>query len=172
MALFECAVDKRSARIEREEAEVRRIAESRRKEELRKLQEQERTRLAQLLKDVDAWHQSQKIRAYADAVEAHAEKNEGSDSCQELMRVAGLPWNLPRRIEPVSWVTFALIAPEGPDTFRFRARGLDPGMTYRVSFDRDGTTADLSGSQLMHEGIPVRLPAMADSELLLFELVK
>ena len=33
----------------------------------------------------------------------------------------------------------------------------------------DGTTAELSGSQLMHDGIPVRLPAMADSELLLFE---
>ena len=56
VALFECAVNKRSARIEREEAEVLRMAESRRKGELRKLQEQERTRLAQLLKDVEAWH--------------------------------------------------------------------------------------------------------------------
>lgn len=70
------------------------------------------------------------------------------------------------------WATFVRIAPEGPDTLQFRARGLDPGLTYRVTFDRDGTTADLSGSQLMHEGIPVRLPAMADSELLLFEPVK
>ncbi len=92
VALFKYAVDKRSTRIQREEAEVRRIAESRRKEELRKLQEQERTRLAQLLKVVDAWHQSQKIRAYADAVKAHAEKNDGSDSGQELM-------------EWVSWVS-------------------------------------------------------------------
>lgn len=92
LALFECAVKKRSARIQREEAEVLRMAESRRKEELRKLQEQERARLAQLLKDVEAWHQSQKIRAYADAVKAHAEKNDGSDSGQELM-------------EWVSWVS-------------------------------------------------------------------
>lgn len=67
------------------------------------------------------------------------------------------------------WVTLVRIAQEGPESFLFRARGLDPGATYRVSFDRDGTAADLSGSQLMHEGIPVRLPAMADSELLLFE---
>jgi hypothetical protein len=67
VALFKCAVNKRSARIQREEAEVLRMAESRRKGELRKLQEEERTRLAQLLKDVDAWHQSQKIRAYAAA---------------------------------------------------------------------------------------------------------
>jgi hypothetical protein len=92
VALFECAVDKRSARIEREEAEVRRTAESRRKEKLGKLQEQERARLAQLLKDVEAWHQSQKIRAYADAIRTHAEKSEGSDSGQAL-------------IEWVSWVS-------------------------------------------------------------------
>lgn len=70
------------------------------------------------------------------------------------------------------WATFVRIAPEGPESFQFRARGLDPGATYRVGFDRDGTTAELSGSQLMHEGIPVRLPAMADSELLLFEPVE
>jgi hypothetical protein len=101
VALFECAVKKRSARIEREEAEVRRIAESRRKEELRKLQEQERTRLAQLLKDVDAWHQSQKIRAYADAVMAHAEKNDGSDSGQELMEWVSWVSQQADRIDPL-----------------------------------------------------------------------
>ena len=101
VALFECAVNKRSARIEREEAEVLRMAESRRKEELRKLQEQERTRLAQLLKDVDAWHQSQKIRAYADAIMAHAEKSEGSDSGQELMEWVSWVSQQADRIDPL-----------------------------------------------------------------------
>ncbi len=101
VALFKCAVDKRSARIEREEAEVLRMAESRRKEELRKLQEQERTRLAQLLKDVEAWHQSQKIRAYASAVVAHAEKNEGTDSGQELMEWVSWVSQQADRIDPL-----------------------------------------------------------------------
>jgi hypothetical protein len=101
VALFECAVSKRSARIEREAAEVLRIAESRRKEELRKLQEQERTRLAQLLKDVDAWHQSQKIRAYADAIRTHAEKNEVSDSGQELMEWVSWVSQQADRIDPL-----------------------------------------------------------------------
>jgi hypothetical protein len=101
VALFECAVDKRSARIEREEAEVRRTAESRRKEKLGKLQEQERARLAQLLKDVEAWHQSQKIRAYADAIRTHAEKNEVSDSGQELMEWVSWVSQQADRIDPL-----------------------------------------------------------------------
>ena len=67
------------------------------------------------------------------------------------------------------WATFVRIAPEGEDTFQFRARGLDPGRRYQVTFDRDGTTATMTGAELMHAGVPVRLPAMADSELLLFE---
>ncbi len=101
VALFECAVNKRSARIEREEAVVLRMAESRRKEELRKLQEQERARLVQLLKDVDTWHQSQKIRAYADAIMAHAEKNEDSDSGQELMEWVSWVSQQADRIDPL-----------------------------------------------------------------------
>lgn len=101
VALFECAVNKRSVRIQREEAEVLRIAVSRRKEELRKLQEEERTRLAQLLKDVEAWHQSQKIRAYASAIMANAEKSEGSDSGQELMEWVTWVSQQADRIDPL-----------------------------------------------------------------------
>lgn len=67
------------------------------------------------------------------------------------------------------WATVVRIAPEGDDTFHFRARGLDPERAYRVTFDRTGVVATMHGAALMTDGIPVRLPAMADSELLQFE---
>ncbi len=65
------------------------------------MQEQERTRLAQLLKDVEAWHQSQKIRAYASAIMAHAEKNDSSDSGQELMELVSWVSQQADRIAPL-----------------------------------------------------------------------
>jgi alpha-galactosidase len=69
------------------------------------------------------------------------------------------------------WLTCIRLANGPSDTFVFRARGLDPGKKYRVTFDRSGTVAEMSGTQLATEGIPIRLETIATSELLLFERI-
>ena len=67
------------------------------------------------------------------------------------------------------WVTCVRMGAVPSDTFQFRARGLDPGKQYRVTFDRTGTVATMSGTQIMVEGIPIRLETIAMSDLIMFE---
>ena len=55
--------------------------------------------------------------------------------------------------------------------YRFVARGLDASLSYKVTFENRRETAELSGIQLMTEGIPVRLETAGTSEMLLFENV-
>jgi alpha-galactosidase len=67
------------------------------------------------------------------------------------------------------WATLVRIARKGDDLYFFRPRGLDPAKTYEVTFDNLGSKVKLSGLELMREGVPVRLEALASSELLLFK---
>jgi len=53
--------------------------------------------------------------------------------------------------------------------YHFVARGLDASVSYRVTFENRGETVELSGVQLMTDGIPVRLETAGTSEMLLFE---
>jgi alpha-galactosidase len=53
--------------------------------------------------------------------------------------------------------------------YHFLPRGLDTSLKYKVTFENRGETVELSGFQLMTEGIPVRLETSGTSEMLLFE---
>ena len=55
--------------------------------------------------------------------------------------------------------------------YRFVPRGLDASLTYKVTFENRAETVELSGIQLIAEGIPVRLETAGTSEMLLFENV-
>jgi putative component of membrane protein insertase Oxa1/YidC/SpoIIIJ protein YidD len=67
------------------------------------------------------------------------------------------------------WATIVRIGESESDTYPFRPRGLDPGKTYRVTFDSMSTTATIDGLRLLQEGVPIRRESLASSELLLFE---
>jgi hypothetical protein len=51
----------------------------------------------------------------------------------------------------------------------FLPRGLDASLKYKITFENRGETIELSGFQVMTEGIPVRLETSGTSEMLLFE---
>jgi alpha-galactosidase len=55
--------------------------------------------------------------------------------------------------------------------YHFVARGLDASLAYKVTFENRAETVQLSGLQLMTDGIPVRLETAGASEMLLFESV-
>jgi alpha-galactosidase len=55
--------------------------------------------------------------------------------------------------------------------YRFVPQGLDASATYKITYQNRGETAELSGIQLMTDGIPVRLETAGTSEMLLFESV-
>jgi alpha-galactosidase len=53
--------------------------------------------------------------------------------------------------------------------YLYRPRGLDASLTYKVTFENRAETVEISGIQLMMQGIPVRLETSGTSEMLLFE---
>jgi alpha-galactosidase len=55
--------------------------------------------------------------------------------------------------------------------YHFVPRGLDAALTYRVTLENRAETVELSGIQLMTDGIPIRLETSGTSEMLLFESV-
>lgn len=55
--------------------------------------------------------------------------------------------------------------------YRFVPRGLDAGGAYRVTFENRNETIEMTGIQLLQDGIPVRLETAGTSEMLLFERV-
>jgi alpha-galactosidase len=63
------------------------------------------------------------------------------------------------------------LAGEAPDTWRFKARGLDRGARYRVTWDGSGQAADIEGWRLAEQGLEVRRSMPLTSELLLFERI-
>ena len=57
----------------------------------------------------------------------------------------------------------------GDATYRFIPRGLDLARTYRVTFSNRGQTVEMTGAQLLSNGIPVRIENAMGSELLIME---
>jgi alpha-galactosidase len=55
--------------------------------------------------------------------------------------------------------------------YHFLPRGLDASALYKVTLENRGEIVELSGFQLMRDGIPVRLETAGTSEMLLFESV-
>ena len=55
--------------------------------------------------------------------------------------------------------------------YHFMPRGLDASGRYKVTFQSRGETVEMSGIQLMQQGIPVRLETAGTSEILIFESV-
>ncbi|MCC6694363.1 MAG: hypothetical protein IT365_01920 [Candidatus Hydrogenedentes bacterium] len=74
-ALYRSAVTARSDRIQREIDEAKRLERQRRNEELRRLQQIERTRLENLEKHAELWKRSEVIRAYVAAVQERTDKD-------------------------------------------------------------------------------------------------
>jgi len=60
---------------------------------------------------------------------------------------------------------------KGTNRFLFRAKGLNPEIIYRVSFDNEGYVVEKDGYFIMNEGISVSLEHALSSQLLIFEEV-
>jgi hypothetical protein len=67
------------------------------------------------------------------------------------------------------WATLIRIGKSGTPEYLFKPRGLDPGKSYRVTFDSLDSKTTVSGLELIRQGIPIRLETLGSSELLLFE---
>jgi len=80
-----------------------------------------------------------------------------------------LEYGSPDRTRGVATV-FRTSSFENP-VYHFVPRGLDASGHYKVTFQSRGETAEMSGIQLMQEGIPVRLETAGTSEMLIFESV-
>ncbi len=61
------------------------------------------------------------------------------------------------------------LAGDAPETWRFKARGLDRGSRYRVSWGSTGQAAEIDGLRLAEEGLEIRRSLPMTSELLLFQ---
>jgi alpha-galactosidase len=86
-------------------------------------------------------------------------------------------------LEPSPWVVLEYAAPDSkravatlfrtsgdePSTYIFRPRGLDASRNYRLTFCNRKQTAEVSGTQLIQEGVTVPLTETLTSEMLLFE---
>jgi hypothetical protein len=57
----------------------------------------------------------------------------------------------------------------GDSVYRFEPRGLDLSRSYEVHFENSAQVVEISGSQLLENGIPVRLDENLSSELLVIE---
>lgn len=67
-------------------------------------------------------------------------------------------------------VLYRLCAGNEP-VFRLRPRGLDRSRRYCLTYDNSGQAVELSGWQLMNEGLTISLPNEFSSELLLLEAI-
>ena len=63
------------------------------------------------------------------------------------------------------------LAGDADVSYRFRARGLDRGALYRVTWDNSGQAAEIAGWVVINDGLEVRCERPLTSELLLFERV-
>jgi hypothetical protein len=63
------------------------------------------------------------------------------------------------------------LAGDADVSYRFRARGLDRGALYRVTWDNSGEAAEIAGWVVINDGLEVRCERPLTSELLLFERV-
>lgn len=86
-------------------------------------------------------------------------------------------------MEPSPWVVLEYAAPDkkkelvglfrtsqsGDPVYRFEPQGVDFSRNYSVHFEHSGQIVEMSGSQLLQNGIPVRLDDNLTSELLVIE---
>ena len=86
-------------------------------------------------------------------------------------------------LESSPWVVLEYAAPDskravatlfrtsgdGDPTYIFRPRGIDASRDYRVTFCNRNQTVEIPGTELMREGIVVRLEDNLTSEMLLFD---
>lgn len=82
------------------------------------------------------------------------------------------PWVVLEYVSPDkkrSVVTLFRTSNQEDPEYRFVPRGLDSSLTYKVTFENRAETVELSGIQLMIQGVPVRLETSGTSEMLLFE---
>lgn len=61
---------------------------------------------------------------------------------------------------------------EGPERYVVRPRGIDAAARYRVTFDNEGSTVEITAAELQNDGISVRLGSTMTSQLLLLERVE
>jgi hypothetical protein len=57
----------------------------------------------------------------------------------------------------------------GDSVYRVEPRGLDFSGNYNIHFENSGQVVEMSGSQLLQNGVPVRLDENLTSELLVIE---
>lgn len=61
---------------------------------------------------------------------------------------------------------------DAAEVFECHPRGIDPAMTYKLTFDSSDLVCRVSGWELMQRGVSVRLEMVQSSELLLLERVE
>ena len=59
----------------------------------------------------------------------------------------------------------------GERIHRIVPKGLNAGLTYRVTLDNSGAVCTVSGWELLQNGIRLHIPAALSSELVLFEAI-
>ncbi len=57
----------------------------------------------------------------------------------------------------------------GNSVYKFEPRGLDFSKNYSIHFESSGGVVEMSGAQLLQEGVPVRLDDNLTSELLVID---
>ncbi len=67
------------------------------------------------------------------------------------------------------WATIVRLNKQKPNTYLFKAKGLNPAAKYQVTSDNTGKTTEMDGGRLMQEGVSVHTTADVASELLLFK---
>jgi alpha-galactosidase len=67
------------------------------------------------------------------------------------------------------WATIVKIGDKGCDSCILKPRGLDRKKKYSITLDSTGEKRRMTGTELMKEGISLRLSSLLSSELLLFE---
>lgn len=86
-------------------------------------------------------------------------------------------------MEPSPWVVLEYGAPDrtkevvglfrtsqsGNPVYRFEPRGIDLSRNYSVHFENSGEVVEMSGAQLLQNGVPVRLDDNLTSELLILD---
>ena len=86
-------------------------------------------------------------------------------------------------MEPSPWVVLEYAAPDktkevvgffrtsqtGNPVYRFEPRGVDFSKNYSVHFQNSGTDVEMSGVQLLQNGVPVRLDDNLTAELLIID---
>lgn len=86
-------------------------------------------------------------------------------------------------MEPSPWVVLEYASPDrkrdvvgifrtsqfGESTYRFEPRGIDLSKSYSVHFENSSQVVDISGSQLLQNGVPIRLSNNLTSEMLVIE---